>query len=177
MKFIERKLIEEKLNKKIGLKRVGWLTNNFDESFESDHTINDVDLGDALNLVEKFLKNKDMRKIVFFPDSSGWEDCSKDDILKPIFFDDIKEPSLLTVTQIDNPGRQKCVEHYDIWYFIPLSKNSFTPDENLLAKEFLQTGWKTVEEARGLIKDTNTLIALAEIKNLFQSCKSSNNRL
>jgi len=91
MKFIERKLIEEKLNKKIGLKRVGWLTNNFDESFESDHTINDVDLGDALNLVEKFLKNKDMRKIVFFPDSSGWEDCSKDDILKPIFFDDIKE--------------------------------------------------------------------------------------
>ena len=91
MKFIERKLIEEKLNKKIGSKRVGWLTNNFDESFELNHIIKDLDLGDALNIVEKFLKNKDIRKIVFFPDSSGWEDYSGDEALKPIFFEDLKE--------------------------------------------------------------------------------------
>lgn len=77
------------------------------------------------------------------------------------------KPSLLTITEISNPAKQKCRLHYDIWYFVPLRKRSFTPDEGLLAKEFHQTGWKTIEEAKGLIKDANTRIALEEIKNLF----------
>ena len=76
------------------------------------------------------------------------------------------KPSLLTITEINNPAKQKCRAHYDMWYFIPLSKNSFTPEENLLAKEFHQTGWKTIKQAEDLITDANTLMALAEIKNL-----------
>ena len=76
-------------------------------------------------------------------------------------------PSLLTITEIDNLAKQKCRLHYDIWYFIPLSKNSFIPDENLLEKEFHQTGWKAISEAGQLIKDINTLTALEEIQKLF----------
>lgn len=76
-------------------------------------------------------------------------------------------PSLLTITEIDNSTKQKCRFHYDIWYFISLSKHTFTPDESLLEKEFHQTGWKTVSEAKQLIKDINTLTALDQIQRLF----------
>lgn len=79
----------------------------------------------------------------------------------------VDQPPLLTLTKIENPTKQICTWHYDIWYFIPLKKNSFSPDENLLAKEFYQIGWKTMAEAKGLVKDPNSLIGLAEIKNLF----------
>lgn len=83
--------------------------------------------------------------------------------------DDTYAPSLLTITEIDNPIKQKCRFHYDIWYFIPLNRKSFTPDESLLEKEFYQTGWKLIEEAKDLIKDANTLTALAEIERLFKN--------
>lgn len=81
--------------------------------------------------------------------------------------DDIDRPHLLTLTKINNFPEQGCKWHYDIWYFISLNKNCFAPDENLLAKEFYQTGWKTLTEAKDLIKDVNTLTALGEIRNLF----------
>ncbi|MBI5222087.1 MAG: NUDIX domain-containing protein [Candidatus Magasanikbacteria bacterium] len=45
------------------------------------------------------------------------------------------EPSLLTITEITN-DRQICRRHYDIWYFAPVDKTSFSPDEAKLAKEF-----------------------------------------
>lgn len=79
------------------------------------------------------------------------------------------EPSLLTITEINNPTKQKCRLHYDIWYFISLNRNTFTPDESLLEKEFHQTGWKLAGEAKGLIDDVNTLTALAEIGKLFKN--------
>lgn len=31
------------------------------------------------------------------------------------------KPALLTITEINNPTKQKCRLHYDIWYFVPLS--------------------------------------------------------
>ena len=77
------------------------------------------------------------------------------------------EPSLLTITKISNLTKQKCRSHYDIWYFVPLNEKSFTPDESLLAKEFYQTGWKTIEEAKQLIEDMNTLTALEKIQLRF----------
>lgn len=77
--------------------------------------------------------------------------------------------SLLTITEINNSTKQKCKLHYDIWYFMSLSKTSFAPDESLLGKEFHQTGWKLIEKAKDLIKDANTLIALAEIEKLFKN--------
>lgn len=78
-------------------------------------------------------------------------------------------PSLLTVTDIHHFTQQTCRTHYDIWYFIPLDKNTFHPDEGLLATEFYLTGWKPAEAARNFIRDANTLTALAEIEKLFSN--------
>jgi len=79
------------------------------------------------------------------------------------------EPCLLTITEITN-GRQICRRHYDIWYFVPVDKTSFSPDETKLAKEFHEIKWVTFAEARKAITDSNTLMAvdsLEKCKNLY----------
>lgn len=75
-------------------------------------------------------------------------------------------PALLTITKINNPNIN-CRVHYDIWYFISVDKDTFFPDDCLLKTEFYQTGWKTIKEAKKIIKDSSTLLALKEIKKLF----------
>lgn len=80
----------------------------------------------------------------------------------------VPKPSLLTITEI-NHKNVKCKTHYDVWYFIPLDGNSFNPDKDKLAKEFYETGWKTIEEARELVVDTNTLLAIDKISKLTAS--------
>ncbi|MFA6501320.1 MAG: NUDIX domain-containing protein [Parachlamydiales bacterium] len=81
--------------------------------------------------------------------------------------EDIGKPRLLTITPINNPTKQKCTSHYDIWYFVPLSEAVFKPDQDLLATEFHTTGWKTIDEARTLIIDPATLLAIDEFEKLF----------
>lgn len=81
--------------------------------------------------------------------------------------EDIGEPRLLTITPINNPTKQKCTSHYDIWYFVPLSESDFKPDQDLLATEFHTTGWKTIDEARVLITNLNTLRAIDEFEKIF----------
>lgn len=80
----------------------------------------------------------------------------------------IPTPSLLTITQIENPKKQTCERHFDIWYFFAMDKNTFAPDPTLLSKEFHEWGWKSVTETRSLIKNKETLLALGEIEVLFQ---------
>jgi 8-oxo-dGTP pyrophosphatase MutT (NUDIX family) len=76
-------------------------------------------------------------------------------------------PSLLTITEIENnPAKKPCKTHYDIWYFIPQNSDKFAPDQNLLAKEFYETAWKTFPEARSLAKDKNTLIGIDNIEKI-----------
>ncbi|OGI32209.1 MAG: hypothetical protein A2271_04115 [Candidatus Moranbacteria bacterium RIFOXYA12_FULL_35_19] len=70
---------------------------------------------------------------------------------------EIKPPALLTITKIDNPTKQPCNFHYDLWHFLSVEKNIFKPVEAKLLEEFYEAGWKTLEEARNLIKDKNTL--------------------
>ncbi|MDO9231639.1 MAG: NUDIX hydrolase [bacterium] len=80
----------------------------------------------------------------------------------------IKPPALLTITEIDNPTKQPCRIHYDLWNFIAVDKNIFHPVEENLLEEFHEAGWKTLEEARELIKDKNTLLAIEFVeKNYF----------
>lgn len=79
----------------------------------------------------------------------------------------IGEPKLLTITPINNPAKQKCTRHYDVWYFVPVSAVSFNPTKSLLDTEFHETGWKNVEEARRLITDPNTLKAVGELEKIF----------
>jgi 8-oxo-dGTP pyrophosphatase MutT (NUDIX family) len=76
-------------------------------------------------------------------------------------------PALLTITEINNPTKQTCRFHYDIWNFIPVNKHDFSPDVSLLASEFHQAGWKSIREAKELITETNTLLALDEIETFF----------
>ncbi len=76
------------------------------------------------------------------------------------------EPSLLTITEITN-DRQTCRRHYDIWYFVPVDKSSFSPDESKLTKEFHQIKWLTFSDARKLITDSNTLTAVDAMEKLL----------
>jgi 8-oxo-dGTP pyrophosphatase MutT (NUDIX family) len=77
------------------------------------------------------------------------------------------EPSLLTITDIENPAKQTCTRHYDIWFFVPVAQAGFAPDQAKLATEFYATGWYHTEEARNMVTDTSTLVALSEFEKLF----------
>ncbi len=85
-----------------------------------------------------------------------------------IVIQDFLNPSFLTITDINNTN-VKCKTHYDIWYFVSLEESSFNPDRNKLAKEFYETGWKTLNEAKKLIKDPNTLMAINKIEEIIMA--------
>ncbi|MFA6160396.1 MAG: NUDIX domain-containing protein [Parcubacteria group bacterium] len=72
----------------------------------------------------------------------------------------IKPPALLTITEIYNPTKQPCRVHYDLWNFIAVDKKTFHPVEEKLLGEFHEASWKTLTEARELIKDKNTSSAI-----------------
>ncbi len=80
----------------------------------------------------------------------------------------IGNPSLLTVTPIAHkPIQQSCKEHYDIWYFVPVVKDNFYPDQEKLEKEFFETRWLNPDQAKQLIIDPNTLYALKMLEKHF----------
>ncbi len=81
--------------------------------------------------------------------------------------EEIGDPKLLTVTEINNPGKQACVKHYDIWYFVPVDRDGFAPTEDLLLKEFHSTDWLSVEKARELVTDPSTLTAISKFEEIF----------
>lgn len=84
-----------------------------------------------------------------------------------IGLDVIGEPKLLTITEISNPARQSCTRHYDIWYFVPVNRETFAPDKALLAKEYHIMEWLSPGEAREVITDANTLEAVGLLE---ESC-------
>ena len=77
------------------------------------------------------------------------------------------KPHLLTTTDIDNPGVQTCRKHFDVWYFIPVKKETFSPNKELLAKEFTNMQWMSIEEAYNNITDPATRKALDRITSLL----------
>jgi len=84
-----------------------------------------------------------------------------------ISLEGIGEPKLLTITPINNPTKQICTKHFDIWYFVLLPESEFTPNQALLDVEYFTTGWKSIDEAHALVTDTNTLLAIGKIQLLF----------
>lgn len=72
----------------------------------------------------------------------------------------VEAPALLTTTEINNPTKQKCRLHLDIWHFIDVDKNKFKPDPLKLAEEFHSVEWIGLERARQLITDKSTLSAI-----------------
>ncbi|MFZ2975787.1 MAG: NUDIX domain-containing protein [Candidatus Moraniibacteriota bacterium] len=81
---------------------------------------------------------------------------------------EIKLPVFLSLTKIDNPTKQPCNWHYDFWSFIAVDKNTFHPVRENLLEEFHEAGWKTLAEAKEVIKDRSTLLAIDFMeKNYF----------
>ncbi len=78
--------------------------------------------------------------------------------------DTIGQPRLLTITDIDNPARQTCTRHYDIWYFIALNDSQMTFDPVKLASEFYETRWLPLEDAMARVTDPATVEALEYLK-------------
>jgi 8-oxo-dGTP pyrophosphatase MutT (NUDIX family) len=85
-------------------------------------------------------------------------------------YDDFKigEPQLLTICPIWNPEKQPCLEHFDIWHFIPVDKNTFNPDKDKLAEEFHEAKWLSYDDAMNLNTDDNQRKGFKYIaENLF----------
>ncbi|MCK9378788.1 MAG: NUDIX domain-containing protein [Candidatus Moranbacteria bacterium] len=80
---------------------------------------------------------------------------------------EIKPPAFLIITEIDNPTKQPCNFHYDLWCFVSVDKNNFNPDKSKLLEEFHEAGWKSLDEARSLIKEKNTLLAIEFVESNY----------
>lgn len=79
----------------------------------------------------------------------------------------LNPPALLTITEINNPTKQPCNFHYDLWCFVNADKNNFNPVESNLLEEFHEAGWKNLSEARKLIIAKNNLTAIDFIENNY----------
>lgn len=72
----------------------------------------------------------------------------------------IDDPRLLTITEIDNPTKQTCRRHYDIWYFISVNKDEFFPSQENLSVEFYDIKWMTSSEAKRIVIEPGILKAI-----------------
>ncbi|MCK5211132.1 NUDIX domain-containing protein [Candidatus Parcubacteria bacterium] len=80
---------------------------------------------------------------------------------------EINKPPFLTLTEIDNPAKQTCRSHYDIWYFIRVDKDSFNPDIDKVLEEFYEINWLSVKKAKEVVKEKNTLAGIDFIEEHF----------
>jgi len=80
---------------------------------------------------------------------------------------EIGDPGLLTITEINNPTKQTCKRHYDIWFFVPTQKEKFKPNAEKVSEEFYQADWMTIDEARKKVEEKNTLIGVDFIENNY----------
>jgi 8-oxo-dGTP diphosphatase len=74
------------------------------------------------------------------------------------------KPFLLTITPISNPV-QPCKEHLDIWYRFPTNGSEFNVDP----REFHETRWVTIDEAKKIVTDPPNIEALNKIEKLFDN--------
>lgn len=72
----------------------------------------------------------------------------------------VSAPTLLTLTEINNPTKQTCRLHFDVWHFIDVDKDDFKPDPQKLAEEFYSVEWVDLAKARKIITDKSMLKAL-----------------
>lgn len=67
---------------------------------------------------------------------------------------EIDVPFMISITEIDNPS-QPCRAHYDIWYLILTDGGDF----NIDSREFHESRWVTLTQARKLVTDPNNIKA------------------
>ncbi len=81
----------------------------------------------------------------------------------------ISAPSLITTAEINNPTKQTCRLHLDIWHFVNVDKDNFYPDQLKLSEEFHFVEWMDLTKARQIVTDKGTLQALEFIElNYFE---------
>lgn len=73
------------------------------------------------------------------------------------------KPFLLTITLIER-STQSCKEHFDIWYRFVTDGTEFRVDP----REFYQTRWLSVDEARRLVTDQPNIEALNKMERLLK---------
>jgi 8-oxo-dGTP pyrophosphatase MutT (NUDIX family) len=83
--------------------------------------------------------------------------------------DSVGNPQLLTITEINNPKKQTCTRHYDIWHFVPFDIDSAYFDAQKLATEFHETRWMTSQQASIVVTDPATKKALSYIEAMLSS--------
>jgi 8-oxo-dGTP pyrophosphatase MutT (NUDIX family) len=91
---------------------------------------------------------------------------AKEEWGKMLSVTDVPSPQLVTLTEIEHPEQIVCEWHYDLWCFLPFDSEAFHPDEQLLLAEFMQSGWKSYEEAETLLKDPASREALDYVRSL-----------
>lgn len=82
----------------------------------------------------------------------------------------IGEPSFISTAEINNPTKQTCRLHLDIWHFINVNIDTFKPDPLKLAEEFHSVEWVGLDKARQIITDKGTLQALDFIDKNYFNC-------
>ncbi len=80
----------------------------------------------------------------------------------------ISPPEFITTTLIDNPKRDSCRLHFDVWHFFRTDTGTFSPDPVCISEEFYRHQWVTLPEARQLPTSKSMLQSFDFIeKNLF----------
>jgi len=78
------------------------------------------------------------------------------------FFKQAPPPFLLTITPIENRV-QPCKQHFDIWYLLATDGANF----NIDPKEFHDTKWLTIDDAKKIVIDPANIRALEIINNQY----------
>ena len=81
------------------------------------------------------------------------------------------KPEHLTIVNFENHV-QACKKHFDIWFFILVDKNNFTPDKSLLSLEFHEIKWVDLKEAKKLCHGQYSMTALEYIEKKYFMIKN-----
>lgn len=73
------------------------------------------------------------------------------------------DPFAASVTNINNPLRQSCKAHFDVWFHLPVRKEAIKVD----FEEFVDVRWVTLDEASSLFVDPSHLRSLPLLAQLF----------
>jgi hypothetical protein len=70
MQELTKSDIEKLLKKKNLNPKISWFYIQFKKSFEEEYVINEINLNNAIKNLLNFLKNKKIKKVIFFPEPS-----------------------------------------------------------------------------------------------------------
>lgn len=80
----------------------------------------------------------------------------------------LTDPEYLSTTLIENPKKDSCRLHFDVWHFIRTSIADFPADPMFVQDEFYRQNWFSIKEARQLPTSKSMLKAIDFVEfNIF----------